>query len=74
MYEGTMDPEAVELCDVINAMPGLRTTDSCCGHGKTVFKIFFMIEPDPTNEGLFVLARCVNRIEGKDDVAWEKGQ
>ncbi len=23
---------------------------------------------------LFVLARCVNRIDGKDDVVWEKGQ
>jgi cob(I)alamin adenosyltransferase len=23
---------------------------------------------------LFVVARCVNRIEGKDDVVWEKGQ
>ena len=31
-YNGTMDPEVVSLCDAMNALPGIMTTDSCCGH------------------------------------------
>lgn len=29
-----MDAECVELCKAINRLPGLRTIESCCGHGK----------------------------------------
>ena len=39
----TMDPESVALCDAINSVPGLFTTESCCGHGKHPFKIFFKV-------------------------------
>jgi hypothetical protein len=29
-----LDPECLELCRAINALPGLTTIESCCGHGR----------------------------------------
>jgi hypothetical protein len=53
------DPEVVELCRALNDLPGIATTNSCCGHGKSPFCIFF--DPDPKDRrGLFILARCVD--------------
>lgn len=40
-YSGIMDKECVRLCDAINAIPGLETVESCCGHGKDKFRIWF---------------------------------
>jgi hypothetical protein len=37
-----MDPECVKLCAAINKIPGLQTVESCCGHGKDEFKIWFV--------------------------------
>lgn len=45
-YPGDMDPECVALCDAINRIPGLRTTESCCGHGDSPFRVFFAVD-DP---------------------------
>jgi len=39
-----MDPECVALCDVLNAMPGVRTFESCCGHGIRPFRIWFEVD------------------------------
>ena len=36
-----MDAECVELCDVLNELPGITTCESCCGHGVYPFQIFF---------------------------------
>ena len=54
------DPEVVELCRAINDLPGVRTTESCCGHGKSTFIIFFRVDPKE-QRGLFMLTRCVDR-------------
>jgi hypothetical protein len=40
-----LDPECLALCVALNKMPGIQTTDSCCGHGKNPYWIFFQ----PTN-------------------------
>lgn len=36
-----MDAPCVALCAELNARPGVRTTCSCCGHGKTDYNIWF---------------------------------
>lgn len=54
------DPEVVDLCRAINALPGLQTIESCCGHGKGPFRIWFRVE-EGDHRGLFVLARAANR-------------
>ncbi len=40
-HEECYDPEVVELCNAMNALPGITTLESCCGHGKIPFRIFF---------------------------------
>ena len=40
-YDGRMDPECVALCNALNALPGIQTFESCCGHGEHPFWIFF---------------------------------
>ena len=44
MYEGKMDIECIALCNAVNKLPGLRTTDSCCGHNKKTFRVWFVAE------------------------------
>ena len=38
-----IDPECIGLCQAMNAMPGITTVESCCGHGETPFQIWFKV-------------------------------
>lgn len=40
-YGDRMDPECVKVCDALNALPGIRTFESCCGHGEHPFRVWF---------------------------------
>lgn len=53
-----MDIHCVGLCDAMNALPGITTFESCCGHGESTFRIWFTAT-DP--QGLFILTRCSDR-------------
>ena len=37
-----LDSECLELCKAMNAMPGIRTIEACCGHGERSFKVWFL--------------------------------
>jgi len=37
----SIDKEVVPLCTALNKIPGVQTLESCCGHGKGNFRIFF---------------------------------
>jgi len=67
-YDQHMDKEVVDLCDAMNALPGIKTIDSCCGHDETPFGIFFRVSSE---EGLFFLTRCVNRRYWKYGGLWK---
>ena len=61
-YDDHMDAQMVGLCNAINTLPGLSTSESCCGHGRERVRVFFQnryyaLPP----VGLFILARCVDR-------------
>ena len=43
-YEGKMDIECISLCDAINKLPGISTIESCSGHNKKPFNIWFDAE------------------------------
>jgi hypothetical protein len=43
-YDERMDPECISICDALNALPGIRTFESCCGHGERPFWAFFFAE------------------------------
>lgn len=36
-----IDPEVVPLCRALNRIPGVKTFESCCGHGKETFSVWF---------------------------------
>jgi len=36
-----LDPECRLLCEAVNSLSGLRTYESCCGHGIHPFWVFF---------------------------------
>lgn len=40
-YPNDMDQECVKLCEAMNSLPGIQTTESCCGHERDNFCIFF---------------------------------
>ena len=37
-----LDPECLSLFKAMNALPGIRTVESCCGHGQRPFMIWFV--------------------------------
>lgn len=41
IYPTDMDPECIPLCDALNALPGIRTLESCCGHGREPHRVWF---------------------------------
>lgn len=60
-YPDDIDLEVIELCDAINCIPGIRTHESCSGHGKKPVDIY--IEPTSQKNlwlGLFFLGRCAS--------------
>lgn len=52
-----MDKECIELCELLNTLPTVKTFESCCGHGKHPYWIFFRCDSIPA---LTRLGRCVN--------------
>lgn len=40
-YPNDMDPDCVPLCDALNNMMGIETSESCAGHGKRPFRVHF---------------------------------
>ena len=37
---GNLDPECVGLVRALNLLPGVRTFESCCGHGESRFRVW----------------------------------
>ena len=54
-----LDLEVRSLCKVMNDLPGVHTSESCCGHGKTPFSIFFHVDENE-HRGLFILSRSID--------------
>jgi len=67
-YDGRMDKECIDLCNAMNSLPGIETTESCCGHGASPFMIFFRVHD--SKEGLFFLTRCADRRYWKYGYLW----
>lgn len=36
-----MDNECIDLCNLLNTLPGVTTFESCCGHCKSQYNIWF---------------------------------
>lgn len=69
-YDKYMDKECIELCNILNKLPGITTTESCCGHGKDSFQIFLKVNKK-INAGLFILARSLSNRYWKYGHLWK---
>lgn len=79
-YDGNMDKECIHICDALNSIPDVRTTESCCGHCKDRFRIFFTCD---NPHSLAIIARVFDRryigtsqpwyveLQTKDDGAYD---
>ena len=38
-----IDTEIVNLCKALNSIDGIETVESCCGHGRDVCRIWFIV-------------------------------
>ena len=43
-FDDDMDKECINLCNAINKIDGLITNESCCGHEKGNFRIWFTVK------------------------------
>lgn len=54
-----MDAECVALCTAMNKVPGIRTIESCCGHGRYPYRVWFIAESlDVLPELIYWFAGC----------------
>lgn len=65
-YDGNMDKECIKLCDILNSVPSIDTFESCCGHLKDRYSIWFFCNDIIT---ISRLGRCVER--NYSDGKWE---
>jgi hypothetical protein len=55
-----LDLECKNLCIALNALPGIETEESCCGHGEGMYYIWFRVT-DYTQRGFLFLSRLMCR-------------
>lgn len=67
-----MDAPCIALCDLLNCLPGLKTYESCCGHCKFPYQVFFCCDNLDT---LTRLGRAVDRrySDGKWEIVLDSG-
>jgi hypothetical protein len=65
-YDGNMDNECIKLCNTLNSIPSIDTFESCCGHLKDRYSIWFFCNDIIT---ISRLGRCVER--NYSDGKWE---
>jgi hypothetical protein len=57
-YDGNMDKECIQICDALNSISDVHTTESCCGHCKDRFMVFFTCD---NPHSLAIIARVFDR-------------
>jgi tRNA(Phe) wybutosine-synthesizing methylase Tyw3 len=71
IYPGDMDADCIPLCDALNALPGICTVESCCGHGIDTHRIFFTVV---LVEHLSPILRSIESSAWRCEVFWTNGQ
>lgn len=54
-----IDIEILDLVNTINCIPGIETTESCCGHGLIGVSVFFDCL---LSNNLFILAKSCSKL------------
>lgn len=55
-----LDSACLNLCIALNALPGIKTTTSCCGHGREPFRVWLDFEDQVQSLGSITLSRCLS--------------
>ena len=66
-YDAFMDKECIALCDCLNELPHIETEESCCGHLKEPFRIWFRCS---SFTYLAIIARAINRQYAGTQQVW----
>ena len=66
-YNGYMDKECIPICDALNSIPDVHTTESCCGHCKDRFRVFFTCD-NPYS--LAIIARVFDKRYSNTHLQW----
>lgn len=62
-----MDEECIDLCIAMNNLPGVETIESCFGHFRDAFRIFFRCS---NFKSLGILARVFDRRYSNTSKIW----
>jgi len=68
-YTGVMDPLCIPLCDALNSCSGIKTVESCCGHGNEPYRIWFKCL-GIDSYGLSVITRAVDSRYSGTNLQW----
>lgn len=63
-----MDKDCIALCNALNKLPGVETYESCCGHLKTPYRIFFRCR---NFVSLAILARAFDKRYLTTSMLWK---
>jgi hypothetical protein len=53
-----LDKECLSLFFALNRIPGVRTTESCCGHGRSPYHMWMMAD---SPDALYAIGRALDR-------------
>lgn len=56
-YDEYMDKECITMCDALNELPDVRTFESCCGHLKRKYVVYFYTD---NSYSMAVIARALD--------------
>lgn len=57
-YHESMDVECIDICDALNSMKGIMTNESCCGHNREPFRVWFSCQ---SLEPLKFIQSCIDK-------------
>jgi hypothetical protein len=69
-YPADMDTDCIPICDALNALHGISTFESCCGHGEHGHWIFFIAA---TIESLRPILECCESSAWNVEAGWANG-
>lgn len=55
-----LDAACLSLCVALNQLPGIKTTGSCCGHGRQPYRIWLDFTETVRLFGPITLSRCLS--------------
>ena len=70
MKQNPMDPPCVKLCAALNALGGITTMSSCCGHGTEPYRIWLDVA-SLSSSGLLLISRLLSHNYHKFGHHWQ---